>query len=59
MQLYVSKISGQDFPDLYDFAHELSKEANRLRDETPKTFTKENKKQLAALKTQKRKASFK
>lgn len=56
MQLYVSKISGQDFPDLYDFAHELSKEANRLRDETPKTFTKENKKQLAALKTQKRKA---
>ncbi|QID86702.1 AAA ATPase midasin [Saccharomyces pastorianus] len=55
MNSYLEKISSQEFPNFGDFALEFYVEAERLRKETPGVYTKENKKVLAYLKTQKSK----
>lgn len=55
MEVYSATITNQSIPDICDFARYLMKEANRLRDETPITYTIDNKKLLSTLKTQKRK----
>ncbi|EJS42740.1 mdn1p [Saccharomyces arboricola H-6] len=55
MNSYLEKISSQEFPNFSDFASEFYAEAERLRKETPGIYTKENKKILAYLKTQKSK----
>ncbi|CAI4046401.1 hypothetical protein N7582_003803 [Saccharomyces uvarum] len=55
MNSYLEKISSQEFPNFGEFALEFYVEAERLRKETPGVYTKENKKILAYLKTQKSK----
>jgi midasin len=55
MEIYVSRISEESFPNLYDYAQEIQQEMERLRNETPSVLKEENKKLVAALKTQKRK----
>lgn len=55
MAVYGAKIEKQEQPDFYAFAREVLEEATRLRQETPGTLTKENKKMLASLKSQKAK----
>ncbi|CCH41350.1 Midasin [Wickerhamomyces ciferrii] len=55
MNTYVSRVKNTEFPELYEFASDIVKESDRLRDDTPKTYSEENKKEVAALKTQKMK----
>ena len=55
MDSYLEKISSQEFPNFADLASDFYAEAERLRKETPNVYTKENKKRLAYLKTQKSK----
>ncbi|AGO13937.1 AaceriAGR074Cp [[Ashbya] aceris (nom. inval.)] len=56
MTVYISRITGRTLPDLYSYAQQVMTEAERLRSETPKVYSKDKKKLLATLKTQKRKA---
>ncbi|CCD26053.2 AAA family ATPase midasin NDAI_0G02760 [Naumovozyma dairenensis CBS 421] len=53
MNSYSNKISEQAFPNFVELAVDFNKEADRLRQETPSVFTKDNKKKIAALKAQK------
>ena len=55
LSIYISKITNQNYPDLLEYALYISKEAKRLREETPTVYKKEKKKLLATLKTQKSK----
>ncbi|CAI4046054.1 AAA family ATPase midasin SKDI_12G1560 [Saccharomyces kudriavzevii IFO 1802] len=55
MDSYLERISSQEFPNFTDLAFEFYDEAERLRKETPGVYTKNNKKILAYLKTQKSK----
>ncbi|QHS74848.1 AAA family ATPase midasin [Saccharomyces paradoxus] len=55
MDSYLENISSQEFPNFADLASDFYAEAERLRKETPDVYTKENKKRLAYLKTQKSK----
>ncbi|AEY98895.1 FAGR074Cp [Eremothecium gossypii FDAG1] len=56
MAVYISRITGRALPDLYAYAQQVMTEADRLRSETPKVYSKDKKKLLATLKSQKRKA---
>lgn len=53
MEIYAEKIKRQEFPDFGELALDFVKEADRLRDETPKVYAKEHKKKLASLRAQK------
>ncbi|CUM68425.1 uncharacterized protein PRCAT00006148001 [Priceomyces carsonii] len=53
MENYINQLVAEKNPDLYGFAKDLLFDMERLRDETPKELTKENKRQVSALKTQK------
>lgn len=53
--LYVKKVEACEVPSLYPFCKDILSEMERLRTETPSQQTEENKKEVAALKTQKRK----
>jgi len=55
MDIYISRIINEELPSFYDYAKELLEEMERLRKETPKELKENNKKHIAALKTQKRK----
>lgn len=55
MDRYINTILSQSYPSLWEYTHSLLGEMERLRKETPKTLTKENKKVIAALKAQKTK----
>ena len=55
MSVFIGNISSQAFPMLTETVRGYAQEANRLRDETPKVYKKEIKKQLANLKAQKNK----
>lgn len=55
MDIYVSRIINEELPSFYEYAKELIEEMERLRKETPKELKDDNKKLIAALKTQKRK----
>lgn len=56
MQSYARSIFIMEFPNLTDLAKEFALEAERLEQETPKIYSKEDKKKLASLKMQKSKA---
>ncbi|AET39337.1 AAA family ATPase midasin Ecym_4273 [Eremothecium cymbalariae DBVPG len=53
MIIYRANITKQEIPDIYEYIKLLVKEAERLREETPKVYSKDKKKLLATLKTQK------
>ncbi|KAH3671433.1 hypothetical protein WICMUC_004613 [Wickerhamomyces mucosus] len=55
MGVYTARISEKSYPRLLTFAQETLSEMERLKGETPKELKEENKKLVAALKTQKRK----
>lgn len=55
MSVYVTRLASEDFPSLEPYTVELMEEMERLRKETPKEANEKNKKQIASLKTQKRK----
>ncbi|KAH3685853.1 hypothetical protein WICPIJ_003141 [Wickerhamomyces pijperi] len=57
MAIYTTRITtaSQDYQVLLDLAKDTLSEMDRLRKETPSKYTEENKKQITALKTQKRK----
>ncbi|KAG7192420.1 uncharacterized protein KQ657_001821 [Scheffersomyces spartinae] len=55
MQVFSTRIENDVIPSIYDYAKELLQEMDRLRRETPKTLKEDNKKEIASLKTQKRK----
>lgn len=55
MVIYKARAEEKVFPTLYEYASDLVTEMDRLRGETPKQLTKENKKIISGLKTQKRK----
>lgn len=55
MAIYKGRVEAKEFPSLYDVASDIVTEMERLRSETPKQLTEDNKKGVAALKTQKRK----
>lgn len=55
MEVYVSRVSNEVLPSLYEYAKDLLEEMERLRKETPKELKDNNKKVITALKTQKRK----
>ena len=55
MTLYSKKITSQSYPSFKDLAREFTGEADRLKNETPSTLTKENKKVIASLRAQKAK----
>jgi midasin len=53
MNLYVNEIDAIESRSLHDYAKEIFGEAERLRKETPSIYTKEKKKLIASLKTEK------
>ncbi|KAG7665169.1 uncharacterized protein J8A68_001225 [[Candida] subhashii] len=55
MKIYVDRITNEEIPTLYEYAKEIIAEMDRLKQETPSTLKDDNKKLVAALKTQKRK----
>ncbi|CCF56589.1 hypothetical protein KAFR_0B02920 [Kazachstania africana CBS 2517] len=55
MNVYMTKLSNQKYPSLEVLAKEFGREADRLRDETPNVYSKDKKKLLASLRTQKSK----
>lgn len=55
MSVYKSRAEEKEYPSLYEIASDVVSEMERLRTETPKQLTEENKKVISALKTQKRK----
>lgn len=54
MEVYVGRIRSEDLPSLYDYTKEVVEEMERLRKETPAELKETNKKEVAALVTQKR-----
>ncbi|ODQ78812.1 hypothetical protein BABINDRAFT_162495 [Babjeviella inositovora NRRL Y-12698] len=54
MGVYVAGVANEALPDLLAFARELQGDMEELRRKTPGEATEENKKEVAALKTQKR-----
>ncbi|RLV92019.1 Midasin [Spathaspora sp. JA1] len=54
MKVYIERITSESMPNLYEYAKEIVEQMERLRTETPTTLTKDNKKLVANLKTQKR-----
>lgn len=55
MKVYVERIELYEVPSLYDFAKDVVEDMERLRKETPTVMNDDTKKEIAALKTQKRK----
>ncbi|KAG7818238.1 hypothetical protein KL928_003239 [Ogataea angusta] len=55
METYLGELAAEPVAPFYEFCHEIVQAAEKLRAETPKTLTDENKKQVAALKQEKRK----
>ncbi|KAG7889896.1 hypothetical protein KL936_002570 [Ogataea polymorpha] len=55
METYLGELAAESVAPFYEFCHEIIQAAEKLRAETPKTLTDENKKQVAALKQEKRK----
>ncbi|ODV78832.1 midasin [Suhomyces tanzawaensis NRRL Y-17324] len=55
MNTYVSRIIEDEIPNIYGYAKDTLEQMEQLRKETPKELKKDNKKIVAALKTQKRK----
>ncbi|SCU86226.1 LANO_0C07162g1_1 [Lachancea nothofagi CBS 11611] len=55
MASHCAAIEAETFPDLTVFADDINREADRLRNETPNVYNKDDKKLLAALKVQKAK----
>lgn len=55
MEVYIGRISSETLPSLYDYTKEVVEEMERLRKETPAELKETNKKEVAALMTQKRK----
>lgn len=50
MKLFVEKLESLSSPNLLDFATDISKEAESLQKDTPKVYSKDQKKKLASLK---------
>lgn len=55
MSVYKEKVKSREYPSLYEYATELCEEMESLKKETPNVYNEENKKAIAALKTQKMK----
>ncbi|ODV93781.1 hypothetical protein PACTADRAFT_71717 [Pachysolen tannophilus NRRL Y-2460] len=55
MDTYVENFKDESLPDIYEFSKDLLKETESLRKETPTQLSQENKKDIAALKSRKRK----
>jgi len=55
MKIYVDRVESEKLPSLYTFAKSIVEDMEDLRKETPKEWKKDNKKLIAALRTQKRK----
>lgn len=55
MNVYVGRLKSEIMPNLYEYVSSIREEMERLKSETPKVLRKDNKKVIAALKTQKRK----
>ncbi|KAH3662481.1 hypothetical protein OGAPHI_005733 [Ogataea philodendri] len=55
MQVYLGDLSSESFGGFYEYCEEIVAAARKLREETPKTLTDENKKLVASLKQEKRK----
>lgn len=53
MAKYVMSLKEQKYPNLLEYTTQLMEEMELLRNQTPKKLTKENKKTIAALKSQK------
>lgn len=50
MKYFVEQLKGLNFPSLLNFATDIFKEAENLQKDTPKVYTKDQKKKLASLK---------
>ncbi|GAV53771.1 hypothetical protein ZYGR_0AK02730 [Zygosaccharomyces rouxii] len=50
MKFFIAKMENLNFPSLLDFATDISKEAENLQKDTPKVYSKDQKKKLASLK---------
>lgn len=55
MLVYNNRVKNRTYPSLYEYSKFLLEEMERLKKETPTTLNDENKKMIAALKTQKMK----
>ncbi|CCK71283.1 AAA family ATPase midasin KNAG_0G02250 [Huiozyma naganishii CBS 8797] len=55
MSVYANRIDKQTFPNMEELARDYGRAADRLQEETPTVYKKENKKLLATLKVQKAK----
>ncbi|WPK27495.1 hypothetical protein PUMCH_004884 [Australozyma saopauloensis] len=55
MKVYTNRIAGHKLPNLYEYAQSVVGEMERLKKETPSVLNDDNKKKVAALKTQKHK----
>lgn len=55
MNVYLTHIENIEFISLHEFAKDILQESERLKKETPKEFTKENKKLIGSLKNEKHK----
>ncbi|GAV48858.1 hypothetical protein ZYGR_0N02630 [Zygosaccharomyces rouxii] len=50
MKFFITKMENLSFPSLLDFATDISEEAESLQKDTPKVYSKDQKKKLASLK---------
>ncbi|GAV27477.1 hypothetical protein PMKS-000945 [Pichia membranifaciens] len=55
MKIYLSDIESVEFRSLHDYAKSINERAEYLRKETPRVYTKENKKVIGSLKNEKHK----